>query len=121
MYRDADGTCQLSQEDNIGNHWSLLVINITEINSYYGDSLSWPLPCNLKKTVKTTFDRLSADLNININECLDNISILNSSDKCQKSLKFYPLQTCSNMCGIIVVCMVRMFCKHVMYYCCMYG
>ena len=73
----------------MGNHWSILIVNITYNNSYYGDSLSWPLPSNLNSSVKTSLDLLSADLNININECLENISILNSSDKehCE-SLKF---------------------------------
>ena len=53
----------------MGNHWSLL---IADKNSYYGDSLSWPL---LKSSVKTSLDLLSADLNININECFENLSI----------------------------------------------
>ena len=48
MYRKTDGTCHISQEDNMGNHWSLL----NDSNAYYGDSLSWPLPCNLKSTIK---------------------------------------------------------------------
>ena len=90
----------------MGNHGSLLVIHINDTNSYYGDSLSWPLPCNLKSAIKTTIDFLSVDLHMNINECLDNISILNSSEK------FYPSQTCSNMCGIIVICMVGLFCEY---------
>ena len=64
VYRKTDGTCQLSQEDNMGNYWSLLM-NITYKNSYYGDSPSWPLPSNLKSSVKTTLDLLSADLNMN--------------------------------------------------------
>jgi len=44
VYLQNEGTCHLSQEDNMGNHWSLLVINIAETNSYCNDSLSWPVP-----------------------------------------------------------------------------
>ncbi len=111
VYRTTDGTCLLSQEDNRGNHWSLLVTDIEQSNSYYGDSLSWPLPKNFNKTIISTFDLLSKDLKININKCLENIYHCNNSNSVKTLSKFYPSQTCSNMCGVIEVCMVGVFCE----------
>ncbi len=90
---------------------SLLVIDIEQSNSYYGDSLSWPLPKKFNKTIMSTFDLLSKDLKININKCLENIYHCNNSNSVKTLSKFYPSQTCSNMCGVIVVCMVGVFCE----------
>ena len=63
-------------------------------------------------------DKIERDLRINIMTSLKNIVILNdlsSSDSsaCSDSCKlFYPLQSCSNVCGVVVVCMGAVLSEH---------
>ena len=104
------GICHLSKEVNEkGNHWTLVVIDIAHMNSYYCDSLCGSLPEKLVEKLKPILYFLLADLNVNIDKCLENITTVNSQKTCQK---FYPVQECNNMCGVILVCMVAIFCNY---------
>ena len=95
-----NGKYFITDEERTGEHWSLLIIDINNNTAYYGDSLAWPLPTNLLSTVKSNLSVIESDLGIDISRCLQNIVVLQQG--CEP---FYPLQTCSNMCGVIVVCM----------------
>ena len=64
-----------------------------------------------------TLKRLDEDLGINIMTSLVNTTVINKLSDAHfvrsDSLKlFYPLQSCSNVCGVIVVCMVAILCDH---------
>ena len=112
-----DGTYYVYDEKQQGVHWALLVLDIKSNRIYYGVSLGWPLTSNLSNTFGSKLKRLEEDLGINIMTSLENITVINklsdagfiSSDSCKL---FYPLQSCSNVCGVIVVCMVAILCDH---------
>ena len=114
---DDNGTYYVSDEKQQGVHWALLALDLKKHRIYYGDSLGWPLPSNLSNTVGSNLKRMEEDLGINIMTSLENTTVINklsdagfiSSDSCKL---FYPLQSCSNVCGVIVVCMVAVLCDH---------
>ena len=56
---------------------------------------------------------MEGDLGINIMSSLQkNTVIINSSNHSNLGKWFYPLQTCSDVCGVIVVCMCAVLCDH---------
>ena len=111
---DDNGSCYVSDEKKRGVHWALLVIDLKNGVTYYGDSLGWPLPSNLSNTVGSNLKRMEGDLGINIMSSLKNIITINkvSRDTSDSGTWFYPLQTCSDMCGVIVVCMCAVLCDY---------
>lgn len=71
--------------------------------------VAWPLPRNLVSKVESS---LISDRDVNIGKCLENITLLQPSHVHPNAyVPFYPRQTCSNMCGIIVVCMSAILCE----------
>ena len=115
---DDDGTYYVSDEKWQGVHWALLVIDLKNGTTYYGDSLGWSLPSNLASTVGSNLKRMEEDLGIkmtSLENIIININKLScdagniSSDTCKW---FYPLQSCSHVCGVIVVCMAAVLCDH---------
>ena len=48
---DDTGKCYVSDGKRQGVHWTLLILDLKNDITYYGDSLGWPLPSNLLNTV----------------------------------------------------------------------
>ena len=116
---DKSGQCFVSDEKRRGAHWTLLVVDLKNGKTYYGDSLSWSLPSNLDNTVVSNLKRMEEDLGINIMSALENITNINNNPERHASNTglgsckwFYPLQSCSNACGVIVVCTAAVLCDH---------
>ena len=87
----------------------MLVIDLKNGVTYYGDSLGWPLPSNLTNTVGSNLKRMEGDLGINIMSALNKVVIINklscdTSNDSDSGMWFYPLQTCSDVCGVYVCC-----------------
>ena len=82
----------------------MLVIDLKNGVTYYGDSLGWPLPSNLTNTVGSNLKRMKGNLGINIMSALNKVVIINKllCDASNDS-DSGPLQTCSDVCGVIVV------------------
>ena len=68
---DSDGTYYISDERQRGVHWAVLIIDLNCSKSYYGDSLGWPLPSNLREMVGANLKRLEGDLGISITSLQD--------------------------------------------------
>lgn len=77
-----------------GNHWALLALNAETRCAYYGDSLGWDTPSNLGTMVKPLLQKVGIKL-----EAYQMVS-----------KHFYPLQTCSDMCGVILLFMAAVLC-----------
>ena len=112
---NADGTCFVSDDKRDGTHWALLTVDLINCKVYYGDSLGWTLPNNLEHTVVPNLKKIEGDLGIDIPFLLKNVMIISDVSgtcrSCSNSYKlFYLKQSCSNICGIVVVCMVGVLC-----------
>ena len=75
--RDDTGTCYVSDEKRRGAHWAMLVIDLKNGVTYYGDSLGWPLPNNQYSWIKLKMNRGAGDLGINIISALNKVVIIN--------------------------------------------
>ena len=82
-----------------GNHWTLLVLNNEENTAHYGDSLAWDIPRSLTDMVEPLLNKLWVHF--------QSYKLLPITIDC---CHFYPVQACSNICGIIVLCMVAIMC-----------
>ena len=91
-----------------GCHWALLFVDLERCQSYYGDSLGWPLPTNLEEVVKPNIKEIEKVLHADLWNSVGNITALHKTTE-QKhrcsSCDFYPLQTCSNVCGVVTMAM----------------
>ena len=114
---DDTGTCYVSHERRHGIHWALLVIDLKNDVTNYGDSFGWPLLSNLIDTVGSNLKQIDKDLRKNSMSSFENSVIINRSS-CDVSNAsdlgkwFYPLQTCSVVCSVIMVCMCAVLCDH---------
>ena len=86
-----------------GNHWTLLAVDVKEKIAYYGDSLRWDVPSNLTHMVEPLLSKLG--IQFKSYKCM-RIQSKESIDL----HNFYPTQTCSNICGVIVLCMAAIMC-----------
>ena len=90
-----------------GVHWTLLILDLKNSITYYDDSLGWPLLSNSLNTVGSNLKQMEGDLGINIISSLENIVTINkltrdTSNDIDTGKRFYPLQTCSDVCGVYV-------------------
>ena len=112
---DDRGTYYVSDEKRRGVHWALLVIDVENGTSYYGESLGWSVPGNLADTVGSNLKRMEE---ISVITALENVIDMNkfscdASNTGSTSCKlFCPLQSCSHVCGVIVVCMAAVLCDY---------
>ena len=117
---DDTGKCYVSDGKRQGVHWTLLILDSKNSITYYGDSFGCPLPSNSLNTVGSNLKRMEGDLGINITSSLENIVTINkltrdTSNDIDTGKWFYPLQTCSDVCGVIVVCMCAILLESVVY------
>ena len=97
--RDINGTF-VTDTSRMGNHWTLLALDIQNQTGFYGDSLGWQIPINLMDSVKHIFCGIDKYVILPIN-----------STRTHGVQHFYPVQSCSHMCGVIVMCMSVIMCE----------
>ena len=116
--RSENGTF-LGSDECRGCHWALCHVDIEGKKIIYGDSLAWPFPDGLLCRVERVEKYIKA---VNKDEDISNYSIdmmhdpqsrcpMSGNHRCGASCAcFYPLQTCSNICGIVVMVVAAIAC-----------
>ena len=111
--KNADETCYVSDGKRNGIHWALLAIDLSNSNVYYGDSLGWSLPTNIVDTVVPNLKKIENHIGMDITFLLKDVMTIQNvggsvySHSCKR---FYPKQSCSNVCGVVVACMEGVLC-----------
>ncbi len=97
-------TCSTFLSDNCrkGNHFTLAVYSMDTRRLIYGDTLGWPIPeefvCTINN-IATLFNEPAPHITICHTHEFD-------SNTCNLSCsKFYPVQTCNDVCGVAVIVM----------------
>ena len=100
-----------------GCHWSLCHVDMPRKRIMYGDSLAWPAPEGLLDQVNKFIKAASNDADDVSNYSFSmghdptNRCSQTGSHRCAQSCtQFYPLQTCSNICGVIVMVVSAIAC-----------
>ena len=100
-----DNSVYLSTPQQPGSHWVLVTVELTDRpRVLYCDSMAWDVPPNLldelsRYTAHFGLPRLSeADTDIQV---MHTPTELGHNHTCSGHCKNYPLQACSNICGIV--------------------
>ena len=116
---DSDGAYYISDERRQGVHWAVLIIEL-HCGKTYLWGLTWLAStkqfnrngwCKLEKTGGRPWDKYYYFTSrFYYHKQIVLLYAGNSGFDLHKC--FYPLQSCSHMCGVIVVCMVAVICDH---------
>ena len=99
----------LGADDQRGCHWTLCHVDIMKKKIVYGDSLAWPFPsgflCRVDKYLKAVCkDDDISNYSVVMLHDPQNQCPMSGMHRCGDTCaNFYPLQTCSNICGIVVM------------------
>ena len=100
-----------------GLHWTLLYVDTIKNKWFYCDTLGWAVPKELKSTVNAVLEALSTELPLVRKPAQGRFlahkpqSISRGSHQCMNTcFKNVPLQTCGNICGVIVAVMAAISC-----------
>jgi len=111
--RTDNGDTKIASEgpDN-GCHWTLLFLHANSPNWYYGDSLGWPCPSNsqcLVETLKQVEKRCNSTfVSSNVRYLPLHNPSTTRNHHCNENCSFYPLQTCSSICGVTTATMAAL-------------
>ena len=111
--RSGKGTSFLGCDKQRGWHWSLCHVDLTTRNIVYGDYLAWPIPIGFLSRVNKYIKAVNN--NDDISMAHDSKSKCPMSDKHQcgdTCAQFYPLQTCSSICGVVVMITAAIACHN---------
>lgn len=117
MFKQAVKTF-LGSDHQPGNHWTLCHVDANEKRIVYADSLGWAIPDNLLSKLDSYIKAINVDLNVadfivSTTHNPNSKYPIRGGHKCNHTCTWnYPLQTCSNICGIVVMVMARVACHH---------
>jgi hypothetical protein len=115
--RDERGTF-LGSDEKRGCHWRLCHVDIAAKKLVYGDSLAWPFPSGLLSRVDEYLKAVCKDDDISNYTTVmlhdpQNQCPMSGMHRCGESCAdFYPLQTCSNICGVVVIIVAAISCRN---------
>ena len=115
--RDERGTF-LGADDKRGCHWTLCHVDIVAKKIVYGDSLAWPFPsgllCRVEKYIKAVCkDDEISNYSIVMLHDPQNQCLMSGMHRCGATCaQLYPLQTCTNICGIVVMVVAAIACHN---------
>ena len=101
------GVALLGSDDNPGHHWTMAVYNSLANEVIYGDSLGQDMPDEFENKLNTIIEDIYSPV-LPISKCYcHNPDVHRNSRQCIQGTcsSNYPWQTCSNICGVVVIIM----------------
>ena len=100
----------LSSPQRSGCHWTLLFVDLTTNEWNYCDTIGWRAPPDMKEKVSPIVEAIYKHTSLPSKpfiKCIEaHIPNTNGGHRCMSGcLKNIPLQTCGNVCGVIVAVM----------------
>lgn len=115
--RYSNGDTFIGSDLQRGCHWTLCLVDIDSREFIYGDSLGWPVPHGLIDKVYS-FIRLAcrADrdtFSVVLCHAPHSVNSRTGTHDCNSACaQLYPFQTCSSICGIVVMVMSAIACQN---------
>lgn len=115
--RSSKGDTFIASDLQRGCHWTLCFVDITRREIVYGDSLGWPVLHGLIDKVHS-FIRLACSAErdaFSVVLCHDphSVNLRTGTHDCNfECAQHYPFQTCSSICGIVVMVMAAIACHN---------
>ncbi|XP_059172535.1 uncharacterized protein LOC131953394 [Physella acuta] len=100
--RQDDGIVFLGNDKMPGDHWSVAIVDIVKEELSYCDTLGWPVPEKLEYCLSTYTSSfgLSHQKQLRVRMAHQPNS---EQHECSPYCTNYPLQTCSDVCGVIAM------------------
>ena len=111
--RDASTNVFIGNDAQPGAHWTVCNVDAVSKAITYGDSLGWSVPHNLHGVVGDFVAAIFGEdaTEYNLVCCHDARKTTDTGHVCGRTCsKLYPLQTCSNVCGVVAVAMSAIAC-----------
>ena len=103
--RQDDGKVFFGTDNMQGDHWSVAVVNVLTQKINYCDTLGWPAPAKFMSAV-LTYTRFVGIYHANAMKIHMAHQPNEEIHECTNSCTNYPLQTCSDICGVIAMVIV---------------
>ena len=107
------GTVYLGSDFKPGNHWTVCYVDTNRRIILYGDSIAWKRPENILEKIAEYVHEIK-DENIALYSFVyahDPLAMGSSGHLCgSKCASLYPLQRCSNVCGVVALVVAAIAC-----------
>ena len=121
--KDSSGNVFIASGSRSGCHWTMCHVDREKKKIVYGDSLAWSVPVDLLPRLEQFIEHIYGEClsDYSVFECHTSSNVSTEREhKCGFSCASqYPLQTCSNICGVVVLimavyaCTARSFFSHI--------
>ena len=121
--KDSSGNVFIASGSRSGCHWTMCHVDREKKKIVYGDSLAWSVPVALLPRLEQFIEHIYGEClsDYSVFECHTSSNVFTEREhKCGFSCASqYPLQTCSNICGVVVLimavyaCTARSFFSHI--------
>ena len=115
--RSSKGDTFIGSDLQRGCHWTMCLVDINSKEIIYGDSLGWPVPHGLIDKVYS-FIRLACSaerdaFSVVLCHAPHSVNSRTGTHDCNSACALlYPFQTCSSVCGIVVMVMAAIACHN---------
>ena len=121
--KDSSGNVFIASGSRSGCHWTMCHVDREKKKIVYGDSLAWSVPVDLLPRLEQFIEHIYGEClsDYSVFECHTSSNVSTEREhKCGFSCASqYPLQTCSDICGVVVLimavyaCTARSFFSHI--------
>ena len=121
--KDSSGNVFIASGYRSGCHWTMCHVDREKKKIVYGDSLAWSVPVDLLPRLEQFIEHIYGEClsDYSVFECHTSSNVSTEREhKCGFSCASqYPLQTCSDICGVVVLimavyaCTARSFFSHI--------
>ena len=111
--KDTTGKVFIANHSKPGNHWTMCHVDAEAKRITYGDSLGWRVPFKLRDILRQFVEAFFEDVSGYSSSSCHAAGDVNAftNHKCGSSCASqYPLQTCTNVCGVVVLLMAVYAC-----------
>ena len=108
-----DGAVYLGSDSKPGNHWTVCYVDTDRKIIMYGDSIAWQRPEILLDKIAQFVHEIKNESIVSYSFVYahDPLSMGSSGHRCgSKCIHLYPLQRCSNVCGVVALIISAIAC-----------
>ena len=120
---EANGAAFLGHDGKQGCHWATAHLDSISKQIIYCDSMGWPIPTGLNSKIRQVYREIyKCDMvGFSVKAAHNFTFTRQGRHSCNKSscATYYPLQTCSTICGVVAIiaasiaCLARKFFDHI--------
>ncbi|KAJ8019506.1 Zinc finger transcription factor family protein 17 [Holothuria leucospilota] len=101
--KQGDNTVYIGSDDHPGKHWTLAVVTLSSWDVVYCDSMAWGVPDDILPRLEEYTSYFDVRLSMSSFKVCHIPTPSGQNHICQSGCTNYPLQTCSNVCGVVAL------------------